>query len=49
MICTPNIEVEWLTLRLRILDVPDSNVGMETGYRDRFFVVFDAFSETQTI
>jgi hypothetical protein len=29
---TPNIVVEWLTLLLRIWEVPDSNFGPKTGY-----------------
>jgi hypothetical protein len=36
----PNVMVEWLALLLRIREVPGSNLGPETGYPDRFFVVF---------
>jgi hypothetical protein len=31
---TPNVVVEWLTLMLRIKEVPASNPGPETGYPD---------------
>jgi hypothetical protein len=31
----PNVAVQWLTLPLRIREVPDSNLGPETGYHDR--------------
>jgi hypothetical protein len=31
---TPNVDVEWLTRLLRILEVPDSDLGLETGYPD---------------
>jgi hypothetical protein len=31
---SPNVVVEWLTLLLRILEDPDSNIGPETGYND---------------
>jgi hypothetical protein len=34
-----NVMVEWLAL-LRIREVPGSNLSLETGYPDRFFVVF---------
>jgi hypothetical protein len=30
----PNFVVEWLTLLLRIREVPRSNLGPETGYPD---------------
>jgi hypothetical protein len=30
----PNFAVEWLTLLLRIQEVPVSNVGLENGYHD---------------
>jgi hypothetical protein len=30
----PNVVIEWLTLLLRIREVPISNVGPETGYPD---------------
>jgi hypothetical protein len=30
----PNVVVEWLTFLPRILDVPGSNLGPETLYRD---------------
>lgn len=30
---------EWLALLLRILEVPDKNLGPETGYCDRLFAV----------
>jgi hypothetical protein len=30
----PNVVVEWLTLLLRLLEVPDANLGLKTGYRD---------------
>jgi hypothetical protein len=36
--------VEWLTLLLRIWEVPGSNPGTDTGYPDRYFVVFFTFS-----
>jgi hypothetical protein len=29
-----NVVVEWLTLLLRIQQVPGSNLGLETGYPD---------------
>jgi hypothetical protein len=29
---TPNVVIEWLTLLLRIWEVPSSNLGSETGY-----------------
>jgi hypothetical protein len=32
----PNVEVKWLTLLLRIRKVPASNLGIGTGYHDRF-------------
>jgi hypothetical protein len=32
----PNIVVVWLTLLLHIWDVRCRNLGLETGYRDRF-------------
>jgi hypothetical protein len=35
-----NVVVEWLTRLLRIREVPGSNLGPDTGYTDRFFVVF---------
>jgi hypothetical protein len=37
---TPNVVVERFTLLLHIRDVRVSNLGSETGYRDRGFVVF---------
>jgi hypothetical protein len=30
----PNVLVKWLTFLLRILEVPGSNLGPQTGYRD---------------
>jgi hypothetical protein len=30
----PNVVVEWLTLLLRIREVPGTNLGSETGYPD---------------
>jgi hypothetical protein len=30
----PNIEAEWLALLLRIREVLDSNLGLDTGYPD---------------
>jgi hypothetical protein len=30
----PNVVVEWLALLLCIREVPDSNLGPETGYPD---------------
>jgi hypothetical protein len=35
-----NVVVERLALFLRIREVTGSNLGPETGYPDRFFVVF---------
>jgi hypothetical protein len=35
-----NVVVEWITLMLRIREVPGSNLGPETGYLHRLFVVF---------
>jgi hypothetical protein len=35
-----NVVVEWLTLMLRTLDVPGSNLAPETGYRVRVFCNF---------
>jgi hypothetical protein len=32
--------VEWLTLLLRIREVLDSNLGLETGYADEGFIDF---------
>jgi hypothetical protein len=32
--------IEWLTLLFRIREVPGSILGPETGYPDRFFLVF---------
>jgi hypothetical protein len=31
--------VEWLTLLLHIREILGSNLGLESGYSDRFFVV----------
>jgi hypothetical protein len=31
---TPNVVVEWLKHLLHILEVPDSNLGLRTGYPD---------------
>jgi hypothetical protein len=31
----PNVVVEWLTLKLRIREVPRLKLGPETGYADR--------------
>jgi hypothetical protein len=36
----PSVVVEWLTLLLRIREVPASDVGPETSYPDRFSVAF---------
>jgi hypothetical protein len=36
----PNVVVECLTFVFLIRDVPGSNIGPETGYPDRVFVVF---------
>jgi hypothetical protein len=36
----PNVVVKWLTLLLLILEVPASNLALETGYPHRFFVDF---------
>jgi hypothetical protein len=44
---TLNVVVEWLTLLLRIREVPFSNLDTETGYSDRLFVVF--FSPSRKI
>jgi hypothetical protein len=30
----PKLAVEWLTLLFRILEILDSNLGLETGYLD---------------
>jgi hypothetical protein len=30
-----NVEAEWLTFLLRILEVPGSNLGLEAGYKLR--------------
>jgi hypothetical protein len=30
---------EWLSLLIRIWEIPVSNLYLETGYPDRFFVV----------
>jgi hypothetical protein len=35
-----HVAVEWLTLLLRIREVPGANLGPRTCYSDRFFVVF---------
>jgi hypothetical protein len=35
----PNVVVERLTLLLHIKEVPGSNLDLESGYHDRFFVV----------
>jgi hypothetical protein len=35
-----NVVAEWLTLLLRFREVPGPNLGPETGYTDRIFVVF---------
>jgi hypothetical protein len=40
---SPNVVVEWLTLLLRIREVPDSNMGLKTGYPGRFLVFFQSF------
>jgi hypothetical protein len=37
LIIRPNVVVEWLTLLLRILEVPGSYLGPETGYPDCVF------------
>jgi hypothetical protein len=44
---TLNVVVKWLTLLLRIREVPFSNLDMETGYSDRLFVV--SFSPSRKI
>jgi hypothetical protein len=36
----PNVAAEWLPFQLRIREVPGSNIGPDTCYPDRFFVVF---------
>jgi hypothetical protein len=36
----PNVVVEWLALRISIQEVSGSNLRPETGYPDRFFVIF---------
>jgi hypothetical protein len=36
----PNVTVEWWALLLRIREISGSNLGPETSYPDRFFVVF---------
>jgi hypothetical protein len=36
----PNIVVEWLTLLLRIWEVLDSNLGLQTGYHKVFGVIW---------
>jgi hypothetical protein len=41
MFSTPlNTAVDWLELLLCVSEVPCSNLGLETGYPDRFFVHF---------
>jgi hypothetical protein len=40
MAILPNVMDELLTLLLHILEVLGSNLSPETGYPDRFFVVF---------
>jgi hypothetical protein len=39
-IMTPNIVAGWLALLLYIQEISGSNLNPETGYPDRFFVVF---------
>jgi hypothetical protein len=36
----PNVMVKWLTLLLRIWEVPGSSLGPETGYPDESFCGF---------
>jgi hypothetical protein len=38
----PKVLAEWLTLLLRIREIPGSNIGPEIGYPD-VFVVFLSF------
>jgi hypothetical protein len=38
----PNVMVEWLALLLRILEVPGSNLGPETGHSDWGFSWFSS-------
>jgi hypothetical protein len=40
--------IEWLTLLLRILEVPVSNLGPETGYPDRVFPDFSQYLEANS-
>jgi hypothetical protein len=42
MLLVPNMVAKQLTLRIR--EVPGSNLGPETGYLDRYFVVFLSLS-----
>jgi hypothetical protein len=37
---TLNVVVEWLALLLRIREVPGSYQNPETGYPDRFVIIF---------
>jgi hypothetical protein len=38
----PNVEVEWLTLLLRIHEVPRSNLDLETGYPQLWYFWFSS-------
>jgi hypothetical protein len=38
VVSVANVLVEWLTLLFHIREVPGSNLGLETGNPDRFFV-----------
>jgi hypothetical protein len=40
MVVEVTVSVEWLTLLLRIREVPDSDLGPNTGYRERLNVIF---------
>jgi hypothetical protein len=44
-----NVAVEWLTLLLRILEVPVSSLGVEANYADRIFAVFLSLQATAGI
>jgi hypothetical protein len=41
---SPIVAVEWLAFLIHIWEVLDSNLALEIGYPDRFFVVFLSFS-----
>jgi hypothetical protein len=42
--CLPNLVVEWLTLRLRITEVPGLNLGQKAGNPD--WVFFRGFPQS---